>query len=605
MALVAYLPALKAGYLWDDDTHLTRNPCIVGPKGLLDIWTSTEAQICPLVFTTFWFLKSFFGLNPLPYHLANILFHGASAMVLWRVLQRLKIPGAWFGAALWVLHPLQVESVAWVSEMKNTQSGCFFLLSILAFLRCLGPAESSSTSHSGKSWQVVLYAALAMASKSSTVILPLVLALCAWWMDGRWLWKRARLLAPVLLLSIIASLVTLWIHSGDLSHADLVDSRGLPLRIAIAGKAVWFYLGKIFWPLPLLPVYPGWEPESQTLLISWQLYLPAAGAVALLLVLWWNRRGAWRGAFFAYACFLAALLPVLGLISQSFIARYSAVADRYEYLASMSVLALIAALLVSVKNEMTAFQMTSRFAAAGVLVLLGLLSWRQSRNYRDPERFWSAALAAHPGCWVAYNSLGTSKLQRGDLEGAITDWTRAIEIRPHNAEAHANLGAALRRLGRLDEAIAHCQIAIEISPRDAASHNGLANALRDRGRIAEAVTQYETSLQCDPGAAPAANNLAWVLATCPDSKIRNPARAVEMAERAVQLTGGADPLTLRTLAAAYASAHRFADAGKTAELALSRTNSLANPTLAEALRAQQSRYRHSIPDDDYSLNPRP
>jgi len=187
--ILAYSPVYGAGYIWDDDIHLTGNPCIIGPLGLKEIWTTSVVKFCPFVFTTFWLEHAFWGLAPMPYHLVNVLQHGVSSLLLWRVLRSLQVPGAWLGAALWALHPVEVESVAWVSEMKNTESGVFFLLSILFFVHWLKTRELDG--HQKGRWNyglTLLFAFLAMASKSSTVILPVALCLCAWWVEGRWRW---------------------------------------------------------------------------------------------------------------------------------------------------------------------------------------------------------------------------------------------------------------------------------------------------------------------------------------------------------------------------------------------------------------------------------
>ena len=180
------MPVWWAGYIWDDDVVVVTNPVIVGPLGLKEIWTTGAADICPLTLTTFWLEHKLWGLDPLPYHLVNVFMHGACALVLWRVLRALLIPGAWLGAALWALHPLQVESVAWITEMKNTQSGLFFLLAIFYFVKTL----RDSAKGNGPYALTLLFSALAMASKSSTVILPIVLCLCAWWVEGRWHWRH-------------------------------------------------------------------------------------------------------------------------------------------------------------------------------------------------------------------------------------------------------------------------------------------------------------------------------------------------------------------------------------------------------------------------------
>jgi protein O-mannosyl-transferase len=251
--ILAYTPVWKAGFVWDDDTILTANPCIVGPLGLKEIWTTSAADVCPLTVTTFWAEHALWGLNPLPYHLVNVLLHGACAILLWRVLRGLRIQGAWLGAALWALHPVAVESVAWITEMKNTESGLFFLLSILFFVRWLGTKDLDGRTGGGWSYALsLLFAALAMAAKSSTVILPVVLCLCAWWMLGRWHWRNVVRVVPIFLMAIAASALSIWTQRLQLATVtDPQWERTWPQRLATAGDAVWFYLGKLLWPHPL------------------------------------------------------------------------------------------------------------------------------------------------------------------------------------------------------------------------------------------------------------------------------------------------------------------------------------------------------------------
>jgi len=323
---------------------LTANPCIVGPLGLKEIWTTNAADICPFAITTLWVGHALWGLAPLPYHLANILMHAACAILLWRVLRSLGVPGAWLGAALWALHPVQVESVAWITEIKNTESGLFFLLSILFFVKHL-KRDSNEAARSARNaaWNYgfsLLFAALAMASKSSTVVLPVVLCLCAWWIEGRWHWRNALKMIPFFLLSIAASALSIWTQTLR-PGTDPQWIRPWPQRLATAGDAVWFYLGKLLWPDPLMAVYPRWQINDR----HWTSYLPTAAVILLLFILWRNRRSrvaGFRALFFAFAYFIITLLPVLGLI-ETFISRYSLAFDHFQYLASMGPLALAGA----------------------------------------------------------------------------------------------------------------------------------------------------------------------------------------------------------------------------------------------------------------------
>jgi protein O-mannosyl-transferase len=505
--LIAYQRVRHAGFIWDDDMHLTRNPCIVGPLGLKQIWTTRAARICPLVLTTFWVEHALWGLNPLPYHAVNVLMHGACALVLWRVLRSLRVAGAWLGAALWALHPVQVETVAWVTELKNTQSCLFYLLAILFFARWLS-AESSGEPNRG-SWPyplALLCAGLAMASKSSTVILPLVLCLSAWWIEGRWRWRTAARVAPVFLMSAAASALTLWTqHLEGANDTEWV--RGWPERIAVAGKVFWFYLGKLAWPHPLTFIYPRWTIDG-TRMAS---FLATAALLAILLVLWRNQNGKSRPVFFALAYFLAALLPVLGIVDQYFL-RYSFVGDHFQYLASMGPLALAAAGITAASGFLGNGGPILKNVVCGLLLTaLGVLTWRQSAIYADPEALWSATVAQNPDCWLAHNNLGVLALREGRFDEAATHFQEALVVGPETAEAEANLGNAFLKMGRAGDALSHLLRAVAIEPEDAGSQANLGEALRQTGRLGDALVHCRRALEIEPDLAAAHTSLGNVL----------------------------------------------------------------------------------------------
>jgi tetratricopeptide (TPR) repeat protein len=538
--LIAYGRVAHAGYIWDDDMHLTRNPCIVGPLGLKEIWTTRAARICPLVLTTFWVEHSLWGLNPLPYHAVNVLLHAASALVLWRVLRSLRVIGAWLGAALWALHPVQVETVAWITEMKNTQSCLLYLLAVLFFAKWLkGEATSGLNRHPALYPLALLCAALAMASKSSTVILPLVLCLCAWWIEGRWSRRTAARLVPVVLMSVAASALALWTqHLEGANDTEWV--RSWSERVSVAGRVFGFYLGKLLWPHPLTFIYPRWNVDG-TQAAS---YLATAGLCVVLLVPWLRQNGRMRPVFFAFAYFLAALLPVLGLVDQFFF-RYSFVGDHFQYLASMGPLALAAAAMTMAFAFLGRSGLFLKPVFFGLLLSgLGILTWRQSARYVDAETLWSATVAENPGCWLAHNNLGVIALQQGRFveaaahfkqalvvgpetaeaeanlgnallkmgrpADALSDLQRAVAIEPDDAGAEVNLGEAFRQTGRFDEALAHCQRAVEIEPGFAAAHTSLGNMLLQMNRLEDAASQYSSTLAIDPRNIEARTNLGTV-----------------------------------------------------------------------------------------------
>jgi len=507
--ILAYSPVGWAGYIWDDDTMVTANPCMTGLRGLQEIWTTSAADICPLTLTTFWLEHALWGLAPLPYHLVNVLMHGACAVVLWRVLRGLQVPGAWLGAALWAVHPVEVESVAWISEMKNTQSALFFLLSILFYVRWLRTQDPDGRIGGGWNYSLtLLFAALAMASKSSAVILPLVLCLCAWWMENRWHWRNLVKVGPIFLMSIVAGVVSIWTQKLQLAAlTDLLSARTWPERLATAGDSVWFYLGKLLWPHPLITVYPRWEIDAG----QWVSYLPLLAVIVAVFILWLKSKSWTRPWFFSFAYFLAALLPVLGLLDNT-IFRYSLVFDHFQYLASMGPLALMGAGLARLADfAIPKRPLLQSALCAGLLIILGLLSWQRTWAYESKETLWTDTLARNPNCGMAHNNLGMALLQKGQVDEAISHFRRALEINPNYTNAHNNLGNILSKRGQLDEAIAHYQRALEIAPNYANAHSNLGNALVRKGNLDEAIAHYQKALEIDPNDAEAHNNLGNVL----------------------------------------------------------------------------------------------
>jgi protein O-mannosyl-transferase len=503
ITVIAYLPAWNGGFIWDDDQHLTQNPCIVGPLGLKDIWTSRAARICPLVQTTFWVEHALWGLNPFLYHIVNVLVHAACAVVLWRVLLNLHIRGAWLGAALWALHPVQVETAAWITELKNTQSCLFYLLAILFFVKSETAQELKDSSGTRWSYALsLLCAALAMTSKSSTVILPFVLGLSPWWIDGRWEWRKLTKLTPFFLMSVAASLLSIWTQNLEgANQSEYV--RGWLERIAVAGKVVWFYLGKLAWPHPLIFIYPRWEIDVSRA----TSYLPTAAVGVVLFVCWWNRRGRLRPVFLAFAYFLAALLPVLGLIDHYFL-RYSFVGDHFQYLASIGPLAVAGA---GITTALGLLEKARRFLepvfCGALLLLLGFLTWHQCAMYANSETLWRMTIERNPGCEACYNNLGDSLLRRGQVDEAIADYQKASEMSPRDSRPQSNLGFAFLQKGQVNEAIIHSQKALEIEPDGSEAHHILGDAYLAKGDFVQAIASYQEALRVKPNDATAHDNL--------------------------------------------------------------------------------------------------
>jgi len=339
-------------------------------------------------------------------------------------------------------------------------------------------------------------------------VLPVVLGLCAWWVEGRWRWRNLPGLAPVFLMSLATGASSLWTQGLQLAKAnEAQEIRNWPERLVTAGDAVWFYLGKLLGPHPLLAVYPRWQIDAG----QWFSYLPLMAAIVVLFVLWLNRESPCRRLFFAFAYFLVALLPALGLVNMGFF-RHSFVADHFQYLADVGPLALAGAGVVWLSDFVLpgkTWLVTT--LGAGLLLVLGLLSWQQAWIYESQETLWNYTLAWNPNCWIGYNNLGSVLLQKGQVDEGMVDYQKALETNPNYAEAHNNLGTALLQKGQVDEAIIQCQKALEIDPNYAHAHNNLGNAFLQKGQVGEAIDQYKKALEIDPNYALADYNLGNAL----------------------------------------------------------------------------------------------
>jgi tetratricopeptide (TPR) repeat protein len=397
--------------------------------------------------------------------------------------------------------------------MKNTQSGLFFLLAVLCFCKSrLAGRAGGPPGRAGFYYGLTLaFAALALASKSSTVILPFVLGLCAWWLDRGWSWRRNLLaLAPLVVLSILTGVVTIWTQKAE-GAFDPEFALDFHARLAVAGKVVWFYLGKLAWPHPLIFIYPRWQIDPA----EWAVYLPAVALAASLIGLWWQRNRGARPVFFAMAFFVAALVPVLGLVDTYFW-RYAFVGDHFQYLASMGPLALGAA---GLHAALGGGGKSRRWLGAGVggllVVTLGILTWRQCARYQNDEVLWTATLRDNPSSWIAHNNLGTELDRHPDrIAEAIAHFEEAVRLRPQHARAHYNLARALAKCpGRQDAAIAQYEAALRIDPGLGWAHQNLAVLLAARpGRQAEVIAHHEAALRLLPESAETHFNLATELA---------------------------------------------------------------------------------------------
>jgi Tfp pilus assembly protein PilF len=506
VTFAAYQPVWRAGFIWDDNDHLTANPAVAASNGLRMIWSSLAvSRYYPLTLTSFWIQRRLWGLNPLPYHLVNVALHATNGILIFFLLRRLRARAAWLAATLWALHPVNVESVAWITELKNTQSGLFFFLSVWCFLR-------SEAGAARRRWYglALLCGLAALLSKPSTVVLPLALLLCVWWERGSW--RRADILriAPFFILALGMSALTVVEQRGPIQLAGTAEwNLGMAERFVMAGKAVWFYASKTVWPARLTFVYPRWKLDAGSVW-SW---LPLAGLVVGGALLWLWRRQFWaRAGWFGCGFFVLSLLPVLGFFDV-FYFRYSYVADHFQYLACIGLISLAVSTGTAIcERAGQRGRDWGMLAAAIVMLTLGLSTWGQARIYQDSETLWGDTLAKNPQCWMAHNNLGTVFLREGKVSGAIAHFDQALEIKPDDAEAHTNLGIALYQTGKREEAMEHFQQALRINPNKAEAHGNLGIALAQTGKIEEAIAHYERALRIKPDIVEVYSNLGNALA---------------------------------------------------------------------------------------------
>lgn len=542
---------LHAGWVWDDDVYVTANPLLETAAGLRDIWLRPGAtpQYYPMVFTAFWIQHRLWGDAPLGYHLANVALHALVALLLWLLLERLGVPGAWTAAALYAVHPLNVESVAWVSELKNVQSAALGLGSLLLLLRLrlLEPDAAPPARRWGAYSAALLLFAASLLTKPALVALPVVLLLVVWWKRGRIGRGDLVTVTPFAVLSLAMAWVTVAAErqfsgaSGAEWRLSLLD------RVLVAGRALWFYAGKVVRPVGLLSIYPRWETSGA----GWTALFPLAAA-ALVAALWFFRARFGRGPLVAVASFAVLLAPTLGFFPVSY-HLYSFVADHFAYHAAPAVIALGVAAVAPLATRL-ASAAAVRTAVAILLVALGALSFSHTRTFSSEEARCRATIASNPAAWLAYNNLGAALAARGKPAEAIPHYREALRLRPVYAEAHSNLGNALAATGDLAGAVEHHRAALRIWPDNPKAHNNLGVALARLGRTEEAAAELREALRLRPDYPEARGNLGVTLVA-----LGQPEEALGHLEAA--LSARADDTTVQAaFARALAAAGRLDEA---------------------------------------------
>ena len=519
LVFLAYLPALRGGFIWDDDVYVTDNPLLTAPDGLRRIWFSMDSpsQYFPLTYTVFRIERSLWGLNPAGYHGVNISLHAINALLVWLLLKRLRVPGAWLAGALFALHPVQVESVAWITELKSILSLFFILLTLFCWIEFVG-----ERSRRFWYWLALVFYAPALFSKTTACTLPAALLLILWLKTKPIDWRRLAQVVPFLAMGLGMGLLTVWWERFHQGTQGKLFSMGLRERILVASHALWFYAGKLFWPVNLTFSYPRWAIEpAQPSAYGWLVMGIGLGAA-----IYFTRRFVGRSVEVATLFYVATLSPLLGFV-MLYTFRYTFVADHYQYVASIGLIALAAAgITIAFKTKPFL-----KLAGCGALLLtLGILTWRQAGIYRNLETLWRDTLAKNPDCLMAHNNLGLLLRNQGRTEEAMEHCQKAIQINPNDLETLNNLGAALAAQSRFEEAIKNFRKAIQINPNFSEALDNLGVALAAKGQFDEAIENFRKAIQIKPNNSEAQYNLGNALAAKGrfDEAIENYYKAIQI-----------------------------------------------------------------------------
>ena len=487
----AYLPAFQAGFVWDDRIF-TEARAVRDWSGLWRIWFQpreivNEAHYWPLVYSTFWLEHKLWGFAPFGYHAVNVLLHAVNTLLLWRLARRLRLPGAWLLAALFAVHPLHVESVAWVIERKDLLSALFYLAAFLAWLR-----HTEAPDGGRKHYLLALGLFVAgLLCKSIVVTLPLALAICHWWQHGR---LRAGDLARLAPFAAVGAAIVLADTAYASSREPLALGWTLAERVLIASQALWFYAGKLLWPSGLIVIYPHWPVDASELL-AWGY--PVA-LLALLAVLWLLRGRLGRGPLAGVLFFAVTLSPVLGFVDYGYM-QFSFVADRYQYLAGIGLL-VVASGTAAVAAGTLAPPWRRGAAAAGAVAIavLAVLTFRQAELYRDGVTFFSHIVAHNPTARQAHRNLGEALVKAERPQEALDAFLIAAELAPEDARDRSNVGAGLVMLDRHDEAREHLRHALALDPRSTYALQNLAALETMQERYPQSLSLYRRLAEIVP-----------------------------------------------------------------------------------------------------------
>lgn len=499
--LVVYLPSVTNGFVWDDKLHLLDN-IVLKRNGLFRVWfTADYINYWPLTWSSYWIEYQLWGFHPTGYHVTNVLLHTVASLLLWRVLDRLRIPAAWFAALVFAVHPVNVESVAWIAQRKNVLCLVFYLAALLAYLKFDENGQQ-------RSYVTALFCfLLAMLSKGAAAALPVVLLMCVLWRRNGLRPRDLIRTIPFFVVAAGMSLVEIWFQYFRSIADEIVRDDSFVARVAGAGWCVWFYFYKALVPLNLSFVYPRWTIEPTNPLS----HVPNLAILALFFCAWKRRRTWGRSVLFAGSYFVITLAPVLGFFNIFFM-KYSLVADHYQYL---SIIAPIALLTAGGWTLLSSFDRGwCRLVYVGsalLIVLLGSTSWRQTRAYENHVTLWQDTIQKNPDCWLAHYNLANIYSERRQWKVAAEHYQQTLRINAEDAWAHHNLGLVLEHQGRLDEAAESYERSFQIDPTLSDAQYNLGNLRLRQSRPDEAIAHFQAALRVNPRLTNAETNLATIL----------------------------------------------------------------------------------------------
>lgn len=482
----AYLPAMTSGFIWDDDILLTANPNVHNIHGLTRIWLGkASCDYSPLTFTSYWLEEKLWGDAAADYHIVNILLHAVSAVLLWRIFEKLRVPGAWLGALLFAIHPVNVASVAWIAELKNALACVFFFGAWLSYLKFYELWKKRFYAFS------ILLFLLAALSKGAVVMMPVVLLGCVLWSNRKITARDALRIVPFMVIATVMALLTIR-YQATAANFEILPAN-ISFRIARAGAAVWIYLREIVFPIGLSPMSPQWWPD----LNSPSAYLPAILVVAFAILFFAYRRTWARPLCFISGYYLVLLLPVLGFFWMT-LQQEIHCADWWQYFAAPGIFAGIAAGIVTLVRSTT---QKARFALhillCGLVVALTVQTWRRASVYHSMETYCRAVLAEDPDLWSLQTNLGVALEQEGKLDEAIAHHREALRANPRFMEAHNNLANVFVAKGAFDQGEVEYLRALRLAPSNADVLSNLADLYFREGKLQNALARDAEAIQAD------------------------------------------------------------------------------------------------------------